>query len=335
MVHNDDEKPPHRPQGARGGGHGLAARPARRGRQGPPRGRRAREDALLLLLGRGNPRDHVARELLHKPRPSRPLCRTGFKHTLRVSSWDQALVSYQAYHMSCASTQAHAELNLRHQVRGRGYADAAAEARAVWNKALRRVDVQDAGPRSAGTARRLEVFYTGLYRALLARVLPRILVLLPLPLPSLISRPASCTAIWVREVRPCFARACSQARCCSRGASTSRTGRRAAARRASTAPRTRITTCDPSRDETGPDFVPGLPHGVTRSRRRASTAPRITRTVASSKASPRMPEIPRSECARARASRMFCYRMKTCGESTPALRPPRCPRAPARTRACA
>eukprot|EP00434_Breviolum_minutum_P007414 symbB.v1.2.006545.t1/scaffold388.1/size215153/6 len=53
------------------------------------------------------------------------------------------------------------------EVKGRTFDQLVTEGRDVWRKLLRRVEVLDAGPATATTFRRLEVFYTSLYRALL------------------------------------------------------------------------------------------------------------------------------------------------------------------------
>jgi len=61
----------------------------------------------------------------------------------------------------------HAEANLAAQARGRSFDDVAQESKRVWNEHLRRIEVVDAGEMTEENFRRLTVFYTGLYRALL------------------------------------------------------------------------------------------------------------------------------------------------------------------------
>lgn len=53
------------------------------------------------------------------------------------------------------------------EVKGKTFDDLVSEGRDAWRKLLRKVEVLDAGPATAATFRRLEVFYTSLYRALL------------------------------------------------------------------------------------------------------------------------------------------------------------------------
>ncbi|CAJ1331139.1 unnamed protein product [Effrenium voratum] len=53
------------------------------------------------------------------------------------------------------------------EVQGRSFQQLAAEGATAWRSLLRQVEVLDAGPATATTFRRLEVFYTSLYRALL------------------------------------------------------------------------------------------------------------------------------------------------------------------------
>ncbi|CAE7306580.1 unnamed protein product [Symbiodinium sp. KB8] len=53
------------------------------------------------------------------------------------------------------------------EVSGRSFDFLAAGARSIWRAELRKVEVLEAGPPTAATFRRLEIFYTSLYRALL------------------------------------------------------------------------------------------------------------------------------------------------------------------------
>lgn len=59
-----------------------------------------------------------------------------------------------------------AKLNLDREVGGRFFEEVELESRDVWRELLGRVDVVDPGPLSQKVSERLEIFYTGLYRAL-------------------------------------------------------------------------------------------------------------------------------------------------------------------------
>jgi len=60
-----------------------------------------------------------------------------------------------------------ARLSLEREVRGRRFEAVEEESRHVWRSLLRRVDIVDPGPINEATFRRVDSFYTGLYRALL------------------------------------------------------------------------------------------------------------------------------------------------------------------------
>eukprot|EP00930_Biecheleria_cincta_P040380 TRINITY_DN27671_c0_g1_i1.p1 TRINITY_DN27671_c0_g1~~TRINITY_DN27671_c0_g1_i1.p1 ORF type:complete len:938 (-),score=136.39 TRINITY_DN27671_c0_g1_i1:29-2842(-) len=59
-----------------------------------------------------------------------------------------------------------AKLNLDREVGGRHFEEVERESRDIWRELLGRVDVVDPGPLSQKVSERLEIFYTGLYRAL-------------------------------------------------------------------------------------------------------------------------------------------------------------------------
>eukprot|EP00418_Pyrodinium_bahamense_P091758 CAMPEP_0179028794 /NCGR_PEP_ID=MMETSP0796-20121207/9724_1 /TAXON_ID=73915 /ORGANISM="Pyrodinium bahamense, Strain pbaha01" /LENGTH=903 /DNA_ID=CAMNT_0020724937 /DNA_START=160 /DNA_END=2868 /DNA_ORIENTATION=- len=60
-----------------------------------------------------------------------------------------------------------ARVNLEREVRDRRFEDVEEESRLVWRSLLSRIDVVDPGPMTEATFRRVGLFYTGLYRALL------------------------------------------------------------------------------------------------------------------------------------------------------------------------
>ncbi|CAK9093491.1 unnamed protein product [Durusdinium trenchii] len=93
-----------------------------------------------------------------------PACQeTTMRHCCFVASQQELEIQIGTSFISAAQ----AKRAMEAEVKGRSFAALVTEGRELWRKELQKVEVLDAGPATATTFRRLEVFYTSLYRALL------------------------------------------------------------------------------------------------------------------------------------------------------------------------
>jgi len=92
-----------------------------------------------------------------------PKCPEGIRECCFVATSEQVEVRIGTSFISMAQAQR----ALGAEVSNYSFASLADDGKALWRRELRRVEVLDSGPPTAASFRRLEIFYTSLYRALL------------------------------------------------------------------------------------------------------------------------------------------------------------------------
>jgi len=90
--------------------------------------------------------------------------RSGNMHCFEFSTEETEVTVYIG---ASLISKEQAQLNMQREVRGRRFEEVEEESRMVWRSMLSRIDVVDPGAMTQETFRRLSIFYTGLYRALL------------------------------------------------------------------------------------------------------------------------------------------------------------------------
>eukprot|EP00929_Paragymnodinium_shiwhaense_P080801 TRINITY_DN42160_c0_g2_i1.p1 TRINITY_DN42160_c0_g2~~TRINITY_DN42160_c0_g2_i1.p1 ORF type:complete len:954 (+),score=230.99 TRINITY_DN42160_c0_g2_i1:73-2934(+) len=110
-------------------------------------------------------RAEVAMELLKKPLPQDQRISKGVVTNCFEFDHEEVEVTVRLATSLISSQQA--KLNLDREIGKRSFEEVEQESRQVWRELLNRVEVVDPGPMTFETMRRLQSFYTGLYRALI------------------------------------------------------------------------------------------------------------------------------------------------------------------------